>query len=565
MRWLANMSIGSRLGVGFAAVIALLIVLASVGISRIDAMLCNTELILHDRFANVALAHAIENDMNLQARGLRTALITTDISIVNSEVAKVGDADRNIEASVTRLRGSVHTDADRQALDRLVKQRQAFDRTKEKLLALVAAQSFDEGAPYLVKEMLPVQATYLAALDAFMRSQVESMQRFGSEATQTAKNAKIVMVGLALAAVVLAVAIAVSMTRSITGPIAQAVHVARTVAAGDLTSHVEVHRTDEAGQLLSALVKMNEGLTGIVRQVREGSESISTGASQIATGNADLSHRTEEQASSLQETASSMEEINATVRQNVESARQAEELARNSNELTARGSQMVKNVVATMSAIQGSSKRIADITGVIDGIAFQTNILALNAAVEAARAGEQGRGFAVVATEVRNLAQRSAMAAKEIKALIMESVEKVATGTKAVNDAGIAMDEIVTSFQKVTLLVGDISHANREQASGIEQVTLAIGQMDEVTQQNAALVEEAAAAAESLEEQATGLVQAVGLFKLNVERLPKGQSTHLRHLPQKNFASGRSVMKGTPKAASLPRMSKSDNGEWAEF
>jgi len=514
MRWLANMSIGSRLGVGFAAVIALLIVLASVGISRIDAMLCNTELILHDRFANVALAHAIENDMNLQARGLRTALITTDISIVNSEVAKVGDADRNIEASVTRLRGSVHTDADRQALDRLVKQRQAFDRTKEKLLALVAAQSFDEGAPYLVKEMLPVQATYLAALDAFMRSQVESMQRFGSEATQTAKNAKIVMVGLALAAVVLAVAIAVSMTRSITGPIAQAVHVARTVAAGDLTSHVEVHRTDEAGQLLSALVKMNEGLTGIVRQVREGSESISTGASQIATGNADLSHRTEEQASSLQQTTASMQQIAATVKHGAEVARSVAAIAQEASDAAREGGKAVDQVISTMSDISTSSKRISEITGVIDGIAIQTNLLALNAAVEAARAGEHGRGFGVVA-EVQTLAQSASTAAKEIRVLIGASVEKVDLGSSLVNDAGARMQEIVSKVGRVASLIGEIDTATQAQMDGIGQVGEAVSQLDQTTQQNAALVEQSAAAAASLDQQAARLTELVGAFRLD--------------------------------------------------
>lgn len=515
MRWLANMSIGSRLGVGFAAVIALLIVLAAVGVSRIDAMLRNTELILHDRYANVALAHAIENDMNLQARALRTALITTDISIVNAEVAKVGDADRNIASSVTRLRGSVHSDADREALDRLVKQRKAFDRTKEKLLALVAAQSIDEGAPYLVKEMLPVQATYLAALDAFMRSQVESMERFGSEATQTAKNAKIVMIGLALVAVVLAIAIAITMTRSITKPIAQAVHVAQTVAAGDLTSHVEVHRTDEAGQLLTALVKMNEGLTGIVRQVRQGSESIATGASQIATGNADLSHRTEEQASSLQQTTASMQQIAGTVKHGAEVARTVAAIAQEASEAAREGGKVVDQVISTMSDISASSKRISDITGVIDGIAFQTNLLALNAAVEAARAGEHGRGFGVVAEEVQTLAQSASTAAKEIRELIGASVENVDLGSNLVNDAGARMQEIVSKVGRVAQLIGEIDTATQAQMADIGQVGDAVSQLDQATQRNAALVEQSAAAAASLSQQAARLTELVRAFRLD--------------------------------------------------
>ena len=251
-------------------------------------------------------------------------------------------------------------------------------------------------------------------------------------------------------------------------------------------------------------------------RIKEATEAIDTAAKEIAAGNQDLSSRTEEQASSLEETASSMEELNATVKQNAENAKQANELAKKSNDAVSRGGEAVKRVVTTMGDIQDSSKKIADIIGVIDSIAFQTNILALNAAVEAARAGEQGRGFAVVATEVRNLAQRSATAAKEIKELIAESVDKVDGGAKLVNQAGSAMDEVVTSFQQVASLVTEISGASREQSTGIEQVTQAVSQMDEVTQQNAALVEEAAAAAESLEEQAQrpgaggGHVQAVG-------------------------------------------------------
>jgi methyl-accepting chemotaxis protein len=286
------------------------------------------------------------------------------------------------------------------------------------------------------------------------------------------------------------------------------------VAQGDLTRKIDDDYSGIFGQLKDDTNTTVERLREVVGRIKEATEAINTAAQEIAAGNQDLSSRTEEQASSLEETASSMEELNATVKQNAESARQANELATSSNEIAVRGGQMVKQVVETMSGIQASSKKIADIVGVIDSIAFQTNILALNAAVEAARAGEQGRGFAVVATEVRNLAQRSATAAKEIKLLIAESVDKVEGGAQLVHEAGSTMDEVVTSFQQVARLVVDISNASREQSSGIEQVTQAVSQMDEVTQQNAALVEEAAAAAESLEEQATGLVDAVGMFKL---------------------------------------------------
>jgi methyl-accepting chemotaxis protein len=290
--------------------------------------------------------------------------------------------------------------------------------------------------------------------------------------------------------------------------------VLQAVAQGDLTKTIDANYEGIFGQLKDDTNATVERLREVVGRIKEASEAINTASQEIAAGNTDLSSRTEEQASSLEETASSMEELNATVRQNAENSRQANDLAKNSNEIATRGGQMVKQVVHTMTGIQDSSKKIADIIGVIDSIAFQTNILALNAAVEAARAGEQGRGFAVVATEVRNLAQRSATAAKEIKTLIAESVDKVEGGAKLVDQAGSTMDEVVTSFQQVANLVTEISNASREQSSGIEQVTQAVSQMDEVTQQNAALVEEAAAAAESLEEQARGLVQAVNMFKL---------------------------------------------------
>ncbi|HYD94090.1 MAG TPA: methyl-accepting chemotaxis protein [Noviherbaspirillum sp.] len=334
-----------------------------------------------------------------------------------------------------------------------------------------------------------------------------------------------------LFAVVLGAVICVWLLRAIARPLADAVDVARAVAAGDLTKNIVVTTSDETGQLLQALKEMNESLLRIVSEVRGGTETIATASRQIAAGNLDLSARTETQASSLEETASSMEELTSTVKQNADSAYQANQFAASASEVALKGGAVVAQVVETMGSINESAKKIVDIIGVIDSIAFQTNILALNAAVEAARAGEQGKGFAVVATEVRQLAQRSAAAAKEIKLLIDDSVEKVDTGAKLVDEAGATMNEIVDSVKRVTHIMGEISVASKEQTDGIQQVNQAINQMDAVTQQNAALVEEAAAAAASLQEQAVNLSHVVSVFKLGAQQTPPAAASKPRRAP----------------------------------
>ncbi|MES2261524.1 MAG: methyl-accepting chemotaxis protein [Pseudomonadota bacterium] len=331
-------------------------------------------------------------------------------------------------------------------------------------------------------------------------------------AYRSATMSLLAMLGATLA---VGAAIVVWLIRGITRPLRQAIDIAETVAAGDLRCEVEASGRDEIGQLLRALKRMSDNLAGIVGRVRSGTETIATASSQIAHGNLDLSSRTEQQASSLEETASSMVQLTSTVRQNNENAGQARKLAHSASEVAAKGGLTVSEVVQTMGAINESSKKIVDIIGVIDGIAFQTNILALNAAVEAARAGEQGRGFAVVASEVRNLAQRSAAAAKDIKMLIGDSVERVEQGSRLVGAAGATMDEVVASVERVTAIIGEIALASGEQQDGIEQISTAINQMDSVTQQNAALVEQAAAAADSLQQQAQGLSEAVSVFKLH--------------------------------------------------
>jgi methyl-accepting chemotaxis protein len=394
----------------------------------------------------------------------------------------------------------------------------------------------------------------------------------GAEITAIEASSHTQLIALAVLVIGLGILCAWLLTTSITRPMQRAVTAARRVASGDLTGTIEVTSKDEAGELLQALKDMNENLLRIVSQVRSGTETISTASNEIAAGNQDLSSRTEQQASSLEETASSMEELTSTVKQNADNARQANQLAATAANVAAKGGEVVSEVVDTMASINEASKKVVDIISVIDGIAFQTNILALNAAVEAARAGEQGRGFAVVATEVRNLAQRSAAAAKEIKDLIGDSVSKVDSGTELVGRAGKTMEEVVASIRRVTDIVSEIAAASNEQSAGIEQVNQAIAQMDQVTQQNAALVEEAAAASESMLDQSQQLSRAVSEFKLSNGAVSATTQRAAPRTVATTVPTERSVKKpvgraiatriSRPAMAIAPRTSSED---WEEF
>ncbi len=514
MNQLSKLRIGHRLGVAFAAVIVMAAVVVTVGITRLAESTRGLANIGTDIVPRVQRLTEVTDDVNLIAREMRNALIYRDESQVNAALeATVQARDRTAKA-LGDIGPSLTSAEGRKRLAAVAQARALYMPVHQEMIDQIREGKAAEASVMLAGQLQPAQMAYLKAVTQLRNHQVEAVDEAVNAGQSSYQRARAVLVALLASMVVVGAVLGWMITRSITRPIDLAVRVAERVAAGDLGSVIHADGRDETSRLLQALKTMNDGLASIVQTVRCASDSIATGSSEIASGNADLSHRTEQQASALEVTAASMEELGTTVRQNADHARQANELALNASSVAQRGGQVVSQVVATMKGINDSSRRIADITGVIDSIAFQTNILALNAAVEAARAGEQGRGFAVVAAEVRTLAQRSAEAAKEIKALIGASVDRVAQGSTLVDEAGHTMDEVVGSIRRVTEIMADISHASSEQSAGVTQVGQAVSQMDQTTQQNAALVEQSAAAAESLKHQARALVGAVAVFKL---------------------------------------------------
>ena len=463
---------------------------------------------------SLALRWQSASTLNVERR--MVAAISSDDGLTQQMLQLAKSGTEQVSALQKQVNDSVFGSEGKQLLERIAQDRAVVQQFNAQAQEARERGDLEAARQIVEQKVRPALAQYSASQEAFVQRQ--QLRRDDAKRDGEAKRATANWIGGGLAAVlmVLAVVSAVVLVRSVTQPLQRAVGLADAIAGGDLTVDVHDERKDELGHLLRSLSAMAARLRGVVGEVRAGVESVSSASTQIAMGNQDLSARTEQTAANLEETAASMEELTATVTQSADTARQANQLATNAAQAATRGGEVVGQVVASMQQITDSSRKIADIIGVIDSIAFQTNILALNAAVEAARAGEQGRGFAVVASEVRSLAQRSAGAAREIKELISASVHDVERGNALVERAGKTMEDVVTAVRRVNDIMGEISNASREQSLGVAQVGEAVTQMDQVTQQNAALVEEMAAAS-SLKSQAEDLVQVVSVFQLEDE------------------------------------------------
>lgn len=560
----ANMKVGRKLGLGFGITVLLTLVISIFSLIRMTQI---DDVIVQQ--------NSIRTEQLEQLYTAREALGQTGLAARNAYVF-TSDADAKKELDILDQQKAIYLDA-LSKMEPLFKGNAEFDKVSKGLRAMAEelnrprkyrdSGKMEEFGKFLVTECSPLRRQIVDDMIVVVKSVQNTVDQKSAEAYKTSTQSITIILTITGIALLLSIALGFFITRAITRPLNQAVAVAQTVAAGDLTSRIEVVSKDETGQLLQALKDMNESLVGIVTEVRSGTATIATASNEIASGNLDLSSRTEQQASSLEETASSMEELTSTVKQNAANAEQANSLSLSASEVAMKGGKVVSQVVDTMNGINESARKIADIIGVIDGIAFQTNILALNAAVEAARAGEQGRGFAVVATEVRNLAQRSAAAAKEIKTLIDDSVSRVEVGSKLVMQAGETMTEVVSSVKRVTNIVAEITAASHEQSSGIEQINEAIVQMDEVTQQNAALVEQAAAAAASLKEQAAKLERTVDVFKID-GMLSSRPATAATALKKQITIAARPTLKPASHRAPEPHprlTTKAVSDDWEQF
>ncbi|NVM77817.1 methyl-accepting chemotaxis protein [Duganella sp. SG902] len=507
--------IGTRLGGAFALLLVLMAGCVGLSIWSLSLLHERTARIVDDKYPKTVLAYEVLDLVNRNASVMRNMLTPTGREEIGKERRTLLDNGKELAADLDKLDALIKSNAGKALFKAIQEANLSYGASQQAFVALAEGGSQPEASELLRTRVQQDQRRYVEAARALIQHQDSSLIETGIQAEQLYRSTAHIVLGLALAALVLAVAMAWYITRSITRPLRRAVEIARTVASGDLSGVIADGSKDETGLLLHAMRDMRDSLVRIVSTVRAGADTIATASAQIAVGTLDLSSRTEQQASSLQETASSMEQLASAVQHNADNARHGNQLALAATQVASQGGADVLQLAATMEAISAAARNIGEITAVIDGISFQTNILALNAAVEAARAGEQGRGFAVVASEVRALAQRSAGASREIRGLIEDSVAKVAEGGKLASEAGDTMLRVVDSIKQVAGMMTEMSAANQEQSHGIGQVNQAITQMDAVTQQNAALVEQAAAASQSLQHQASNLTRCVSVFKLD--------------------------------------------------
>jgi methyl-accepting chemotaxis protein len=521
-----KMRIGSRLRLGFGSILSLLLCIAGLSIYGMHEANNSVQGIVRGIDAEKELLSKMSEATHIVSTSIRTAVLLSNKEDIEKELENVDEATAQYKEADTALRRFSLDDREKKLLEQTDACAAEALPIDDLVISLAKENKDEEATRLLLTRAGDATTSWQNALKSLIKLQSDQAMQAEMEVEQSYWQMLRLTLGLAGLAFAAGGLISWKSTRSITGPIKEAVRIAQTVACANLTSTIDTSAKDETGDLLRALKKMNDSLVNIVGEVREGAVTIASASQQIARGNLDLSARTEQQAGSLEETAASMEELNSTVKHNADNARRAHVLANKASTDAINGCTMVGSVVNTMDDISASAQKIASIIAVVDDIAFQTNILALNAAVEAARAGEQGRGFAVVASEVRDLAQRSATAAKEIKELITASSEKVDLGSRLVHEAGTAMQGIVESIKHVSVIIEEINNATREQASGIHQVTEAVSEMDQMTQQNAALVEEAAAATASLNQQAEGLEKAVGIFRLDHDQSSDTEVEH---------------------------------------
>ncbi|MYM31587.1 methyl-accepting chemotaxis protein [Duganella sp. CY15W] len=564
---IANMKVGTRLGLGFGLVLVLLLLVAMLGVFNMSTIHAKLDRIVNENAVKTELVTEMSESVHIVARVTRSVVLLSDEAAIRAELDKVTKARAAYNHAVESLARLPATAKGLAIRERIAAQAQVTRPLNDQVFTLALANQDEVATELLMKQAGPATQQWQDAMDDYAALQKETNQADAAAATAAYHRARVLMLtlsGLAiLVGAVAAALIARGLLRQLGGEPDYAAAIAGRIAAGDLSVQVDTRSNDEHS-MLHAMKLMRDALAQIVSEVRVGTQTIAAASTEIASGNQDLSARTEQQASSLEETASSMEELTSAVRANTDNARQANQLAQSASAVAQQGGAVVSQVVDTMGAINASSRQIVDIIAVIDGIAFQTNILALNAAVEAARAGEQGRGFAVVASEVRTLAQRSATAAKEIKTLIGTSVEKVEIGSKLVEQAGQTMEQVVTSVQRVTDIMADISSAGDEQSAGIEQINQAVSEMDVVTQQNAALVEEAAAAAEAMQNQAANLERVVSIFRIDGQQPGAVRPAAPKPVPFKPAAK-RPPLSSAP-ATPPKQLTRAASGDgWEEF